>query len=74
MFTYENKDYDETKLNDKAKIAFNNLKQLSIKRNEFLLKIDHNNILINHYNNILKDNLSKENIKLEAKLMEKKNS
>ena len=34
MFTLDKKEYDETKLDDKGKIAFNNVKVLSKEKND----------------------------------------
>ena len=33
MFTLDKKEYDETKLNDKCKIAFNNIQVLTKEKN-----------------------------------------
>ena len=56
-FTINNKEYDEGKLEGKAKIAFENLKVLQKERDDFLLRIERNRILVGHYSKIVEDNL-----------------
>ena len=45
MFTLDKKEYDETKLNDKGKIAFNNIQVLTKEKNELLHSLEKNKIL-----------------------------
>ena len=59
MFTLDKKEYDETKLDEKAKIAFNNVQVLAKEKNDLLHKIEQNQILSNHYSEVLKNNLPK---------------
>mgnify|MGYP003147377109 CR=1 FL=1 len=63
MFKINEKEYDETKLEGKAKVAFENLKLLQRERDDFLLKIERNRILVSHYSKIIEDNLPKEDKK-----------
>ena len=56
-FTINSKEYDEGKLEGKAKIAFENLKVLQKERDDFLLRIERNRILVGHYSKIIEDNL-----------------
>ena len=63
MFTLDKKEYDETKLDDKGKIAFNNVKVLSKEKNDLLHSLVKNKILSEHYSKVLQDNLPKEDKK-----------
>ena len=63
MFTLDKKEYDETKLDDKGKIAFNNVKVLSKEKNDLLHSLEKNKILSEYYSKILQDNLPKEDKK-----------
>ena len=63
MFTVDKKEYDETKLDDKGKIAFNNVKVLAKEKNDFLHSLEKNKILSEHYSKVLQDNLPKEDKK-----------
>ena len=57
MFTLDGKEFDENKLEGKAKIAFNNVKQLTEKRNELGSELERNQILMEHYSIIVKDSI-----------------
>jgi hypothetical protein len=63
MFTLDKKEYDETKLDDKGKIAFNNVKVLVKEKNDLLHQLEKNKILSEHYSKVLQDNLPKEDKK-----------
>ena len=63
MFTLDKKEYDETKLDDKGKIAFNNVKVLAKEKNDLLHSLEKNKILSEHYSKVLNDNLTKEDKK-----------
>ena len=63
MFTLDKKEYDETKLDDKGKIAFNNVKVLSKEKNDLLHSLEKNKIISEHYSKVLQDNLPKEDKK-----------
>ena len=63
MFTLDGKEFDESKLEGKAKIAFNNVKQLTEKRNELVVELERVQVLIGHYSTMVKDNIPIENSK-----------
>ena len=60
MFTLDKKEYDENKLDNKGKGAFNNVKILSSERDNLLHQLEKNKILSEHYSKVLQDNLPKE--------------
>tara|TARA_R110000824_G_scaffold124712_2_gene283487 strand:+ start:704 stop:895 length:192 start_codon:yes stop_codon:yes gene_type:complete len=60
MFTLDGKEFDESKLEGKAKIAFNNVKVLASERDNLLHSLEKNKILSEHYSKVLQDNLPKE--------------
>ena len=57
MFTVDKKEYDETKLEGKAKVAFNNVQVLLNEKNDLMHKLEKNRILSEHYSEVLKKNL-----------------
>ena len=57
MFKIEEKEYDETKLEGKSKIAFNNVQVLLNEKNELMHRLEKNKILSEHYSEVLKKNL-----------------
>ena len=59
MFTLDGKEYDEKKLEGGARIAYNNISVLTTQKQELLHKIEQNQILSNHYSEVLKNNLPK---------------
>ena len=63
MFTLEKKEYDETKLDEKGKVAFNNVKVLAKEKNDLLHQLEKNKILSEYYSKVLQDNLPKEDKK-----------
>ena len=63
MFTIDKKEYDETKLDNKGKIAFNNVQILAKERENLLQSLEKNKILSEHYSKVLQDNLPKEDKK-----------
>ena len=56
-FTIDEKEYDEKKLEGKAKIAFNNFTVLLNEKNDLMHKLEKNKILSKHYSEVLKKNL-----------------
>ena len=60
MFTFDDKEYDENQLSDKGKIAFVQLQNLAQRRNQLSLEYDNLQILSKHYNDLLKEELPKE--------------
>jgi len=67
MFTLDGKEFDENKLEGKAKIAFNNVKQLTEKRNELGSELERNQILIEYYSKIVKDNIPLKDLNKKTK-------
>ena len=67
MFTFDNVEYDETKLSDEGKVAFVQLQNLAQRRNQLSMEYDNLQILSNHYTDILKTNLPEEVKEEEAK-------
>ena len=60
MITIDNKQYDETKLSDKGRIAYSQLQQIAQKQTSLTLDFQNTQILQNHYGAILKSELPKE--------------
>jgi len=70
MFTLDEKQYDETKLSDEGKSALQNLQIINQDSTQLKIKLNHNEVLLKHYIEILKSNLpeeEKEEIKKETK-------
>tara|TARA_R110002124_G_scaffold251612_1_gene416868 strand:- start:1113 stop:1340 length:228 start_codon:yes stop_codon:yes gene_type:complete len=67
MFTIDEKQYDETKLSDEGKIAFQNLQVINQDSTQLKIKLTHNEVVIKHYVDILKDNLPEEEVKEDTK-------
>ena len=67
MFTFDNVEYDETKLSEEGKVAFVQLQNLAQRRNQLSMEYDNLQILSNHYTDILKTNLPEEVKEEEAK-------
>ena len=57
MFTIDKKEYDENKLDGKAKIAFANFQLLMNEKNDLMHRLEKNKILSEHYSEVLKKNL-----------------
>ena len=55
MFTIDKKEYDETKLDNKGKIAFNNVQVLANERSSLLHSLEKNKILSEHYSKVLQE-------------------
>jgi len=66
MFKIDEKEYDETKLSDKGKIAFSQLHQIAQKQTSLSLELQNTKILQDHHGMILKEELPKEE-KLKGK-------
>jgi hypothetical protein len=58
MFTIDKKEYDEAKLDGKAKVAFNNVQVLLNEKTDLMHRLEKNKILSAHYSEVLKKNLS----------------
>ena len=67
MFTFDDKEYDETKLSEEGKVAFVQLQNLAQRRNQLSMEYDNLQILSNHYTEILKTNLPEEVKEEESK-------
>ena len=67
MFTIDEKQYDETKLSDEGKIAFQNLQVINQDSTQLKIKLTHNEVVIKHYVDILKNNLPEEEVKEDTK-------
>ena len=57
MFTIDKKEYDEKKLDGKAKVAFNNVQVLLNEKTDLMHRLEKNKILSEHYSEVLKKNL-----------------
>ena len=68
MFKIDEKEYDETKLSDKGKIAFSQLHQIVQKQTSLSLELQNMKILQNHHALILKEELPKEEKMKEKKI------
>ena len=63
MFTFENKEYDESTLSDKGKVALVQLQNIMNRNNQIAMEQDQINVLAQHYTGILKEELPKEEVK-----------
>jgi|TARA_E500000178_G_C16523395_1_gene531108 hypothetical protein len=63
MFTFDEKEYDESKLSDKGKVALAQLQHLNNRRNQLSLEYDNMTVLVQHYTGILKEELPQEEVK-----------
>jgi len=70
MFTLDNKEYDETKLSDKGKIAFAQLQYVVQERSKLLLETDRLNTIEGANTAILKAELPKEEADAESESKE----
>jgi|TARA_R100001509_G_scaffold164214_2_gene141016 hypothetical protein len=71
MITIDDKKYDETKLSDEGKVALNNIQVINQDQNQLKVRFSHNDILLKHYLDILKQHLpeemKEEEVKTESK-------
>jgi hypothetical protein len=63
MFTFDDKEYDESTISDKGKIALAQLQHLNNRRNQLSLEYDNMTVLVQHYTGILKEELPQEEVK-----------
>jgi len=63
MFTFDEKEYDESKLSDKGKVSLAQLQHLNNRRNQLSLEYDNMTVLVQHYTGILKEELPQEEVK-----------
>ena len=59
-FKFDDKDYDSDKLSDNGKLYLGKLQQIQAKQQQLNLEMADVNILQNHYSNLLKEELPKE--------------
>ena len=57
MFTFDNKEYDETKLNQQGQEAYGHLKLIANQELDLQVKANHIAVLKAHYTSVLKENL-----------------
>ena len=67
MFTLDDKQYDENKLNDEGKVALQNLQIINQDSTQLKVKLNHNEVLIKHYIDIVKNHLPEEEVKEDTK-------
>jgi len=67
MITIDDKKYDETKCSDEGKVALQNMKVINEDQNQLKVKFSHNEVLLKHYLDILKNNLPEEEVKEDTK-------
>ena len=72
MFTFDDKEYDETKLNQQGQEAYGHLKLIASQELDLQVKINHLSILKAHYTSALKENLPTVEEKKEEEEEEKK--
>ena len=66
-FKFDDKEYDDSKLSDEGKIAFQNLQLINQDSTQLKIKLTHNEVVIKHYVDILKNNLPEEEVKEDTK-------
>ena len=72
MFTFDDKEYDETKLNQQGQEAYGHLKLIASQELDLQVKINHLSILKAHYTSALKENLPTVEEKKKEEEEEKK--
>ena len=60
MFTIDKKEYDETKLSDKGKVAFSQLHQINQRKMQLTIEFQNQEVLQKHYGAILKEELPED--------------
>ena len=60
MFTIDKKEYDETKLSDKGKVAFSQLQQIAQRKMQLTIEFQNQEVLQKHYGAILKEELPED--------------
>ena len=64
-FKFDNKEYDSDKLSDNGKVCLARLENISIKESQLSAEFADLQVLKQHYNNVLKQELPKEEVKEE---------
>ncbi len=67
QFKFDDKEYDSDKLSDNGKVCLARLENISIKENQLSAEFSDLQILKQHYNNVLKQELPKEEEKKKQK-------
>jgi hypothetical protein len=67
QFKFDDKEYDSDKLSDNGKVCLARLENISIKESQLSAEFSDLQILKQHYNNVLKQELPKEEKKKKQK-------
>jgi len=67
QFKFDDKEYDSDKLSDNGKVCLARLENISIKESQLSAEFSDLQILKQHYNNVLKQELHKEEEKKKQK-------
>jgi hypothetical protein len=67
QFKFDEKEYDSDKLSDNGKVCLARLENISVKENQLSAEFADLQVLKQHYNNVLKQELPKEEVKEEKK-------
>jgi hypothetical protein len=68
QFKFDDKEYDSDKLSDNGKVCLARLENISIKESQLSAEFSDLQILKQHYNNVLKQELPKEEVKEKTKI------
>ena len=67
QFKFDEKEYDSDKLSDNGKVCLARLENIYVKENQLSAEFADLQVLKQHYNNVLKQELPKEEVKEEKK-------
>jgi hypothetical protein len=67
QFKFDDKEYDSDKLSDNGKVCLARLENISIKESQLSAEFSDLQVLKQHYNNVLKQELPKEEEKQTSK-------
>jgi hypothetical protein len=67
QFKFDDKEYDSDKLSDNGKVCLARLENISIKESQLSAEFSDLQVLKQHYNNVLKQELPKEEEKQASK-------
>jgi hypothetical protein len=71
QFKFDDKEYDSDKLSDNGKVCLARLENISVKENQLSAEFADLQVLKQHYNNVLKQELPKEEEKKKQKSSKK---
>jgi hypothetical protein len=71
QFKFDDKEYDSDKLSDNGKVCLARLENISIKESQLSAEFSDLQVLKQHYNNVLKQELPKEEEKKKQKSSKK---